>query len=137
MSPDEPMITLDERPNRARLKAVRIASTINLLLGVWLFVSPWVYGDYVYRTAWNSWVVGVILVAFTWMRISYPASMPGLSWFNAILGVYIFISPWIWQYTANTGRFINSLCVGFVVCVLSIYSAKSAAKTLRSTANQI
>jgi hypothetical protein len=55
--------------------------------------------------------------------------MPGLSWFNACLAVWAFFSPWIYGFTGNTGRFINSLCVGVVVFVLAIISARSTART--------
>lgn len=40
-----------------------------------------------------------------------------------ILGAWIFFSPWIFAYTANTGYFINSLCAGGLVFLLSLYGA--------------
>ncbi|HSU60272.1 MAG TPA: SPW repeat protein [Bryobacteraceae bacterium] len=123
MSPDEPLTSLDERPNKAALGAVRTASTIVLLAGIWLFVSPWVYGAYHNPDAWNSWIIGAIIIGVAWVRLVWPLSMPGLSWFSMLLGIYVFISPWLYNYTGNTGRFINSLCVGVVVVAAGIASA--------------
>lgn len=123
MSPDEPIVSLDEQPNQAALSSIKMASSITLLVGIWFFVSPWVYGAFTNITAWNSWLVGALIVVIAWIRIAFPASMPGLSWFSMLLGIYVFLSPWIYTYTGNTGRYINSLCVGFVVFCLTLYSA--------------
>ncbi len=123
MSPDEPLTSLDERPNKAAFGAVRTASTIVLLAGIWLFVSPWVYGAFHNLDSWNSWIIGCIIIGVAWVRLVYPLSMPGLSWFSMLLGIYVFISPWLYNYTGNTGRFINSLCVGVVVVAAGIASA--------------
>ncbi len=123
MSPDEPLTSLDERTNKAAFGAARTASLIVLLAGIWLFVSPWVYGAYHNPDSWNSWIIGGIIIGVAWVRLVYPLSMPGLSWFSMLLGIYVFCSPWLYNYTGNTGRFINSLCVGVVVVAAGIASA--------------
>jgi SPW repeat len=111
-----------------RATTVRAASTIVLLSGIWLFVSPWVYGVYGHANAWNSWIVGAILFIFGWIRVARPAYSVVLSWCNTVLGIWTFFSPWIYGYSNDTDRFINSLCVGVIVFVLSIASATMAAK---------
>lgn len=104
----------------------RAASTICLLAAIWLFVSPWVYGAFGDGNAWNSWIVGGFIILFSLVRISRPAYGRIFSWINLVLGVWVFFSPWIYGYVANTGRFINSLCVGVVVFLFSIVSARMA-----------
>ncbi|HEX4231223.1 MAG TPA: SPW repeat protein [Bryobacteraceae bacterium] len=110
-------------PGAAGSKTV---STIVLLAGIWYFFSPWIYGANAHGNAWNAWIVGALLFIFGVVRVSRPLGTAGLSWFNALLGVWVFFSPWIFAYTANTGRFINSLCVGVIVFVLAIVSARSS-----------
>jgi hypothetical protein len=105
--------------------AVKAASGLNLLAGIWLFVSPWVYGAYRAPNAWNSWIVGAAIVILAAIRLSAPSQMTGASWLNCLLGIWAFISPWALGYTGNSGRFINSLVVGVVVFLLSIWSATS------------
>ncbi len=112
----------------ARMNSVRAASTIVLLAGIWFFVSPWVYGAYTNANAWNSWIVGAVLFIFGCIRVARPAYSTALSWCNMVLGIWAFFSPWIYGYMGNTGRFINSLCVGVVVFVLSIASARLATR---------
>lgn len=129
MSPNEPMTTLKGTENRTRYNAVRTASGLTLLAAIWLFVSPWVYGAAPIPNAWNAWIVGAVMILLACIPLGNPASMPGLSWFNACLAVWTFFSPWIYGFTTDRGRFINSLCVGVVVFVLAIISAKSTART--------
>ncbi len=100
---------------------MRAASIIALLAGIWLFLSPWVYGAYMSPNAWNSWIVGAVIVIFAAIRLSSPATS-GLGWINCLLGIWTFVSPWIYGYTMTTGRFINSLCVGVVVFVAALAS---------------
>ena len=51
-----------------------------------------------------------------------------------MLGIWAFFSPWIYGYVFSSGRFINSLCVGVIVFVLSIVAATMGHKTLVSPA---
>ncbi|MGI9073518.1 MAG: SPW repeat protein [Bryobacteraceae bacterium] len=114
-----------------KLTAAKAASTIVLLAGIWFFISPWVYGAYTTGNALNSWVVGAIIFILGCVRVSRPGGMTSLSWLNALLGIGTFFSPWIYGYAANTGRLINSLCVGVIVFVLAICSATFASKATR------
>jgi hypothetical protein len=103
----------------------KLAAGINLLLGIWFFVSPWIYGAAGKGNAWNSWIVGALVVIVAATRVSSSSGASGLGWINMIFGAWIFASPWIYGYTANSGRFINSLCVGIAIFLLSIYSASA------------
>jgi SPW repeat len=105
-------------------KSLKTAASLNLLLGIWLFVSPWVYG--VYRSqgsSYNSWVVGVLIAMLATARYVSPATTRGLSFMNMVLGAWTFASPWVYNYTPDTGRFINSLCVGAIVFIVAAYGS--------------
>lgn len=93
---------------------------INLVAGLWLFVSPWVYRAHSAPNAWNSWIVGALIVSFAATRISNPFHSRGASVINVVLGAWTFASPWIYRYTGDTHRFFNSLCVGIVVFILGV-----------------
>lgn len=115
-----------------RIGGIRAASVICLLAGIWLFVSPWVYGAYTSGNAWNSWIVGAAIFLLACVRVSRPAYSTGISWVNLVLGIWVFFSPWIYGYVAvNTGRFINSLCVGVIVFVFSLTSGVTATRLTR------
>jgi hypothetical protein len=115
-----------------KLGGIRAASMICLLAGIWLFVSPWVYGAYTSGNAWNSWIVGAAIFLLACVRVSRPAYSTGISWVNLVLGIWVFFSPWIYGYVGvNTGRFINSLCVGVIVFVFSLTSGITATRLTR------
>lgn len=79
---------------------VRTASGINVLLGIWLIISPWVFGYVSAGPApmWNSVVVGAIVLILAATRFSNPDMAPGLSWVNLILALWTIASPWIYRY---------------------------------------
>ena len=106
---------------------VKAASGVVLLAGIWLFVSPWVYNAYTLQNAWNSWIVGALMVVFAAIRLSGSLSMAGVSWVNCLLGIWTFASPWIYAYTNHESRFVNSMVVGVIVFLLAIASATSTA----------
>ncbi len=110
-----------------RNMGTRAASVIALLAGVWLILSPWVYQASSAPGAWNSWIVGAIIAIFAAFRLgSKDEGTVALSWLNCLLAIWTFASPWIYGYTANEGRFINSLCVGVIVFIAALRSATSS-----------
>ncbi|HZU24063.1 MAG TPA: SPW repeat protein [Bryobacteraceae bacterium] len=113
-----------------------ITGTINLLAGIWLFVSPWVYGAYTNQDAWNSWIIGAVIAIFAAIRLTNPGGLRIFSWINMALGVYVFFSPWIYGYVGNTGRFVNSLCVGVLVFVMGISGFFAVARPSAPYANR-
>ncbi len=99
--------------------SVRTAATISLLAGVWLFLSPWVYRVESIHSAWNSWILGILIVAFAATRISNPLTTRGFSILNMLCGAWVFASPWLYLYSLDTHRMINSLCIGLIVFIVS------------------
>ncbi len=99
--------------------AAKPALTLNLLLGIWLFISPWVFGYYSDPSAWDSWIVGALIAIFALIRMSNPGGLPFFSWLNMLLGAWTIASPWIFSYTGETARFVNSLVIGSLVLILA------------------
>ena len=110
---------------------VKVAAGLDLIIAIWFFVSPWVYGAYMDPNAWNSWIVGAALAIIAAVRLSSSTrAAANLMWFNVILAAWVFFSPWIFAYTANTGRFVNSLCVGVVMFILSMMASRTPQVTV-------
>ena len=101
------------------VSTMKATATIDILAGIWLFISPWVYKAYSSSpSTWNSWIVGALIVLFGAILVSNPMNARGASIVNMLLGIWTFASPWIYHYTNYTGRFVNSLCIGVIVFVL-------------------
>lgn len=107
--------------------SLKTASGLNVLFGLWLFLSPWIFNASANPDAWNSWITGSLIILFAALRYANPASGRGLSVMNMLFGGWIVLSPWIFAYTANTGRFVNSLIVGAAIFCLGAYGATSKA----------
>jgi uncharacterized membrane protein len=110
----------------AKSAMAKTTSTIALLAGIWLFISPWVYGSYMQVNAWNSWIVGAAIFIIGVIRLASPPMGSWVSWVNCALGIWTFFSPWIYGYSGYTGRFVNSLCVGIIVFICAIMSATAS-----------
>jgi hypothetical protein len=70
----------------------RTSAVLNVLIGLWLFVSPWVYAAAGSGNAWNSWIVGGLIALFAIIRYSNLRAQ-ALAWLNMALGAWVFISP--------------------------------------------
>ena len=114
--------------NQKNGDGLRAATTLALLAGVWLFLSPWVYGSYLLANAWNNWVIGAAIVILAAFRFAYPLTA-WISWLNCLLGIWTFASPWIYQYDADHRRLTNSLCVGVIVFFAGLWNGMSSPQT--------
>ncbi len=58
-----------EAPNQ-----VRVASGLNVLLGLWMIASPWIFAYSLMTGAlWSSVIVGVVVAILALIRFSMPA----------------------------------------------------------------
>jgi hypothetical protein len=108
-----------ELPKLQSVTALKLTTSLNILLGAWLFWSPWEFGVDSSPNAWNSWIVGATIAALAVVRLIHPLGSRYLSLFNLILAVWIIASPWIYSYTSETSRFVNSVCVGMLILILA------------------
>lgn len=119
---------------RDDLISARAASIVCFVAGLWFFLSPWAYyGVSNDPNAWNAWLVGAIIVAFSIARTCGPTHAIGFSYVNAVLGVWIFISPFVIGYTSDIPHVVNSLAVGIFVTTFSIVSVRSIRNLVRGT----
>jgi hypothetical protein len=68
-----------------------------------------------------------MVVIFAGMRYGNPEGTRALSVLNLLIGAWTFISPWVFGYTVNRGRFANSLIVGAVIFILAAYGSGTVA----------
>jgi SPW repeat len=103
----------------------RTASGINILLGIWLIVSPWVF-DYSGRApVLNSVYVGALVALLAAFRLATLRRSAGLSAINLILALWTIASPWACGYSANDGAVRNNLLLGIAMATLSCWSGSA------------
>lgn len=101
----------------------RAASGTNILLGLWLAASPWVF-DYSGRSAVvGSVIVGALIALLAAIRLASLHNSMGLSGINLVLAVWTMVAPWVCGYADNVGGTANNVIVGVLIAVLAVWSA--------------
>ena len=81
----------------------RTASGINILLGLWLMVSPWVF-DYSGTTGVvSSVLVGGAIAFLAASRLADLRASKDLSAVNLVLSLWTIASRWMTGYASNLG----------------------------------
>ncbi len=95
---------------------------VNLILGVWLIVAPWVgVGPANGFVAWNSYIPGVIVAVFALVALARPQKWE--EWINLIVGVYLIVSPFVFGYTGFVQAAWNHVIVGLLIAGDAIWAA--------------
>jgi hypothetical protein len=103
------------------VKNARWQDVGNLVLGAWLFLSPWILGfTDAGLVATNAWVFGIIVAVLAALAIF--AYQKWEEWLNAAIGVWVFISPWVLGAATNANILWNSLIVGALLVILVLWS---------------
>jgi len=94
----------------------------NVVLGIILFISPWYTVTWeTGRSSWNAWIIGVAIVIVALVALA-EAVRPVASWINVILGIWLFISPWVLGFTFLTGMAWTAWIIGVLVFVLALWA---------------
>jgi hypothetical protein len=102
----------------------KVASGINVLLGLWVIISPWIFGLSGNMSAlWNSIIVGVVVAILAGIRFANASENVWLSWVNLVLGVWVIATPWIYSLTTDMAAMTNYIIVGILIAALAIWSA--------------
>lgn len=102
---------------------VRTASSINVLLGVWLLFSPWAFGYDAWPAVLNSVIVGALIATLAANRVESPDSKIALSWINFALALWTIASPQVFGYATNVSGVKDNLILGLAIAGLAIWSA--------------
>ncbi len=90
------------------------ARYVNVVLGVWLFISAFVW-EHTTAERTNTWILGVLCVVFALaaMRSS------GARWVNTALSIWLFISVWALPHD-NLGTMWNNALVAIAIFIVSL-----------------
>lgn len=94
---------------------------INVLLGAWLFFSPWLLGYFnMYNAAWNSYVLGIAIFVFAVWALYAPQAWE--EWTLLILGVWLVISPWVLGFYGDGNATWNMVIVGILTIIFASFT---------------
>jgi hypothetical protein len=98
---------------------------VNLILGLWLIVSPWIL-SYIAEpaAAWNGHIVGIIVaVAALAALIAFHIWE---EWVNVVLGIWLIVSPFILGYAMLPSALWNQIVIGLVTLILALWTAATS-----------
>ena len=95
-----------------------------LVIGVLTALSPLVTSTNA-AAAWTMVVLGVVLAATSLWSLAVPGSVTS-EWVHGVLGVLLFLAPWVMGYTMLSGASWTSWVAG-VLAVIVAASALPAA----------
>ncbi len=105
---------------------VKTGSMLSFLFAVWLFVSPYVLGTSGFIAGFSWWTldaaaigVGVLSI----IRFLRPQDTEAMSWINALAGLWLIASPFVWSLTGDFYMLWDFLIVGLAFVVLNVWAA--------------
>lgn len=93
---------------------------INLILGVALFVSPWVNGFPGGTIARAGWIGGILIAGSALLALYNFAEWE--EWANLIFGLGVLIAPWAMGFTAVSAAATQThVVIGIAVALLAAW----------------
>jgi hypothetical protein len=95
-----------------------IGDGINLLLAVWLFLSPWIVGfSSLTPAVWTACLTAIAIGAFAIAALSAYAEWE--EWINLVLGLWAIVSPWVVGFATDESARMVMVLTGLVVAVIA------------------
>jgi hypothetical protein len=96
---------------------------VNIILGVWLFTSPWLLAEIAGDgpAAWSSWSAGIGVVTLAFLAMHKPAV-----WADAmgiLLGTWLIASPWVLGFASAPAAVINAVIMGALIICYALWAA--------------
>jgi hypothetical protein len=95
-------------------------SVINVLIGIWLIISPFVVRafDHLMNMRTNNVIVG-ILVALVALYLASGKAKAEWMWANVILGLWLIVSPFVLGVSSIATVVWHNIIAGIVVALLA------------------
>jgi len=112
--------TMQTGPRNPALQNGTWARWLNILIGVWLFISAFAW-QHSMASRTNSWICGILVVVFAAMALAYPA----VRYLNTILGIWLIVAGCALHHVAS-GTQWNNIIIGAVVLLVSLVPSKAS-----------
>lgn len=97
---------------------IGFADVINLMLAVWLFLSPWLAGfTGVTVAAATAWLTAIAIAIVAIAALARLAEWE--EWINLVLGIWLLVSPWVIGVASIQGAMMSLLLTGVAVAALA------------------
>jgi hypothetical protein len=110
-----------------------ILEVYQLVLAVFLFVSPWLFAFVHGTLRVDTWVSTALVAVMSFGALI--AFRDWKEWINCILGLWIAVSPWVFGFQHTAAMLVN-LAIGILIAYLAmlelwlIHNGSSSEKTI-------
>ena len=118
-------------------KTEAFVDAINLALGAFLFLSPWIFGstsDLARHTSWMAGtaivIVAILSIADLFDSVSIPGFFEEEEWINLAIGLWLAACPWIIGMLDDTTATQVHVTVGLVVATIAALELWQVHRTL-------
>jgi SPW repeat len=94
----------------------RTCDVLNLILGAFLLISPWIVGFDSGVQTQNAVICGLIIAVLSIAALS--AFFEWEEWLNLIVGLWVLVSPWVLGFTGTAAAQVHFI-VGILVAVIA------------------
>lgn len=94
-----------------------VLDVYNLVLGLFLVVSPWLFAYTRRAASTDIWVSGALIVLVSIAAIIVFSQWD--EWINLALGIWLIVSPWVLGFTHTKAMHV-SIGVGVAVAYLAL-----------------
>ena len=95
---------------------------VNLMLGVWLFIAPYVgVGARNDIAAWNSYAAGAAVVILAIAALSRWRVWE--EWVNLVIGLWLVLAPFVLGFTHQPAPMWNQIIVGLLIGAGALWAA--------------
>ena len=94
---------------------------LNLILGIWMIISPWALKYSAEQTTTRNAVILGILIGLAALFALFRV-MAWEEWGNFILGIWLIISPWLLGFSNLSTAMSNAVIIGIAVAALALWA---------------
>jgi len=94
----------------------KLCDVANLVLGAFLFCSPWLFGFGAGKVSENATISGLVIAILAIAALAAFAVWE--EWLNLIVGLWTLVSPWVLGFQGTTAMTVHVL-IGAAVAVLA------------------
>ena len=93
---------------------------VELALGAWLLVSPWVLGFQGTEIAmWNAVILGGVIAVYAMFELGIPKAWE--EWISMLLGAWLVVSPFALKFSAQHFASWDTIIVGVLTAVFAAW----------------
>jgi hypothetical protein len=97
-------------------------SGTNILLGLWLILTPFFFGYASGAILASDMLAGLAIALLAAFRTYQRNVGEWADWLTALIAVWVILSPWALNFTANEAHTFNNVMVGTIVLAFSLVS---------------